>query len=543
MQQNGNGARRGGARAMTPIVTSSEMRRAEAAAMESGRVTGARLMEAAGRATCAAILDHWPDLARAPARVAILAGPGNNGGDGFVIARLLRARGWDVSIRTINDRGAWSGDAHAMRARAGGDLPLNPGQIADLAPDLVVDALFGTGLTRPVELPLTQADLAAIKAARRVAVDGPSGLCLDSGRGIGQVLAADLTVSFGWAKRGHYLADGPKYCGQLVLAPIGLRPGDLCAAASLDTGPVQLITPRREAARDFFLKNGAGRGPGGHKFSFGHAVCFAGGVGRGGAGRLAARAALRIGAGLTTVFCPPAALQENAARLDAVMLRPVTDAAEIAVALEDRRITGICIGPGHGGGARTREAVAAVLAAGLAAERGAVLDADALTAFAEAPDALWQATHSKTLLTPHDGEFARLFPDLADRLSQRPEKGPAFSRIDAARAAAARAGCCVLLKGPDTVIAAPDGAVFLHAAAYDRAAPELATAGSGDVLAGFATGLLARGHGPVEAACWAAWIHTECARAFGPGLIAEDIPEMVPSVLRALRDAGKETGY
>jgi hydroxyethylthiazole kinase-like uncharacterized protein yjeF len=263
-----------------------------------------------------------------------------------------------------------------------------------------------------------------------------------------------------------------------------------------------------------------------HKYSHGHALILAGGVGRGGAARLAARGALRVGAGLVTVGPPPAAIIENAAQLNAIMLRPVADADALAEILEDERINALCLGPGLGAGARTMGLVAAALGA----KRGTVLDADALTSFAEDPSKLFALLHENCVLTPHLGEFARLFPDLAAKLAEPVTKGPAYSKVDAAREAAARAGCVVLLKGPDTVIADPQGRAAINSAHYERAAPWLATAGSGDVLAGMITGLLARGFAPMAAAETAAWLHVEAARKFGPGLIAEDLPEMIPAV-------------
>lgn len=267
-----------------------------------------------------------------------------------------------------------------------------------------------------------------------------------------------------------------------------------------------------------------------HKYGHGHALILSGGPGRGGAARLAARGALRIGAGLVTVGCPPAALPENAARLDAVMLKPLGSDEDLALLLEgDARMNALCLGPGLGTGARERQLVAA----SLAAKRATVLDADALTLIAR--DAtLFAALHEDCVLTPHAGEFARLFSEMAKKLDAKPMSGPAYSKIDATRTAAARAGCVVLFKGPDTVIAAPDGRCSVNSAHYERAAPWLATAGSGDVLAGFIAGLLARGFAPMKAAETAAYCHVECALKFGPGLIAEDLPEMLPSVLRDL---------
>jgi len=254
-------------------------------------------------------------------------------------------------------------------------------------------------------------------------------------------------------------------------------------------------------------------------------------MGRSGAARLAARGALRVGAGLVTVAAPGSAMMECAAQLTAIMLKRCDDAEGLAAILDDTRLNALCLGPGLGVGQGTRDLVAAALGAG----RAAVLDADALSSFADAPEALFElARGTRTVLTPHGGEFARLFSDIAARLSERPEGGPAYSKIDATRDAAGRAGCTVLFKGPDTVIAEPNGRCSVHSAHYDRAAPWLATAGSGDVLAGFITGLLARGFDPARAAGVAAWAHVEAARAFGPGLIAEDLPEMIPAVLKSL---------
>lgn len=271
-----------------------------------------------------------------------------------------------------------------------------------------------------------------------------------------------------------------------------------------------------------------------HKFAHGHALIVSGPHGRSGAARLAARGGLRIGAGLVTVASPPDAMAENAARLDAIMLREVARAEDLAEVLEDRRINALCLGPGMGVGDGQAELVSVALGRGSRGEpRPTVLDADALTLLSQRPD-LFSALHGSCILTPHAGEFARLFPDIAEKLNAPATCGPAYSKVDATREAAARAGCVVLFKGPDTVISGPDGRAAINAAVYDRAAPWLATAGSGDVLAGFITGLLARGFSPFDAACTGAWLHVEAARSFGPGLIAEDLPEELPKVFRAL---------
>jgi hydroxyethylthiazole kinase-like uncharacterized protein yjeF len=360
-----------------------------------------------------------------------------------------------------------------------------------------------------------------------VAVDVPSGLCADSGRALvpagwpakngqalgGLIAEAQLTVTFHSPKLGHVLDAGPRHCGKLVVKDIGLRhmhDPEVVHTSGANTG-------------------GLAKRPTANKFDHGHALVLSGPSGRGGASRLAARGALRIGAGLVTLGTPPEAMIENAARLDAVMLRAIADADALAAILADRRINALCLGPGLGTHARE----AALVGAALQARRMTVLDADALTLLAgDLP--LFGLLHPQCVLTPHGGEFARLFPDIAARLAAPATTGPAYSKVDAAREAAARAGCVVLCKGADTVIAAPDGRCAVNAAAYDRAAPWLATAGSGDVLAGFITGLLARGFDPYDAACTGAWLHVEAARSLGPGLIAEDLPEELPRVFRAL---------
>ena len=271
------------------------------------------------------------------------------------------------------------------------------------------------------------------------------------------------------------------------------------------------------------------KAPGAHKYSHGHALVLAGPAGRGGAARLAARGALRIGAGVVSLGVPHDALAEHAAQVTAIMLAEIGEAGALARVLEDGRLNALCLGPGLGHG-RARELVPVALGSG----RACVLDADALTVYMKNPGKLFEILHENVILTPHAGEFSRLFPDLAARLAGPDVKGPAGPKVEATRAAAARAGCVVLFKGPQTVIAAPDGRCAINAAADERAAPWLATAGSGDVLAGFITGLLARAMAPMQAAEAGAWLHTECALSFGPGLIAEDLPEELPRVFRAL---------
>lgn len=400
---------------------------------------------------------------------------------------------------------------------------MDPKAVHDCDAALWVDAVFGTGLSRAIPVPVYWSLVAAREncvgdPARLVAVDVPSWLCSDSGRALGDrgYPACDLTVSFHGLKCGHVLADGPEACGKLALVDIGLTGvADACDLVRFD-----------DEASGILGKFA------GHKYEAGHALILSGGVGKGGAARLAARGALRIGAGVVTVGCPPGALQENAGALDAVMVRSVKGADGLAEALQDARINALCLGPGLGV-KRAAELVGVTLGGGRVEPRPTVLDADALTAMA-GDAGLFGALHDWCVLTPHAGEFARMFPDIAEKLNAPATKGPAYSKVDATREAAARAGCVVLFKGADTVIAAPDGRCSINSAHYERSAPWLATAGSGDVLAGFIAGLLARGFGPMQAAETGAWLHVECAREFGPGLIAEDLADMLPAVFRRL---------
>ncbi|WP_238364660.1 NAD(P)H-hydrate dehydratase [Mesobacterium pallidum] len=516
---------------MAELLGASEMRAVETAAIESGSVSGATLMERAGQGVVDAILAATTGWTAAARRAIVLCGPGNNGGDGFVIARLLAGGGWDVEVALLGDPARLPADARANHDRWNGQVvPLpftNKPRLGD-GQGVLVDALFGTGLGRGLGAEIAGVlmtfDQVDYHDWMRVAVDLPSGLCSDSGRvltdaqGRGPAFRADLTVSFHAMKRGHVLAEGPHHCGAVQVVDIGL--GAWCRAA----GP-EVLHEVQAADMGFALKQA------GHKYDHGHALVLSGPPGRGGAARLAARAALRVGAGLVTLAAPLRAVGEHAARLDAIMLLGLDGPPGLSELLEDGRITAICLGPGLGLGPATAELARVALQSG----RAVVLDADALSRFNRQPQALFDLTVGRdAVLTPHDGEFRRLFPDLAAGLSDPPVSGPAFSRVDAARAAAERAGCTVLLKGPDTVIAAPDGAVAVNAAVYGRAAPWLATAGAGDVLAGLIAGLLARGNPTFAAAAAGAWLHVEAARAFGPGLIAEDIPEALPSVFRSL---------
>ena len=481
------------------LLTPQQMGEADRLTIASG-VAGTLLMENAGRAVADAISRRF-----SPRPVAVLCGPGNNGGDGFVAARILAERGWPVRLALLGDRGALKGDAAAAAARWPGRVEVLGKAVLEGA-GLVVDALFGAGLARPIEGLAADVIVALNKQnILVVAIDVPSGIDGASGEIRGAPPKAALTVTFFRRKPGHLLMPGRIYCGKTIVAPIGIEPQVLDKIAP-DT-----------AVNDPSWWRGSvpWPDPAGHKYWRGHAL-IAGGAVMTGAARLAACSAARAGAGLVTVAAPEAAFPIYAAALTGVIVQPTASLHDFEALLADRRRNAALIGPGAGLGAETRDRVLAIFAASTAA----VLDADALTIFADHPAVLLDAIRAPCVMTPHEGEFARLFD-------------PAGSKLDRARRAAQQSGAVILLKGSDTVIAAPDG----RAAINENAPPALATAGSGDVLAGIVLGLLAQGMPPFEAAAAAAWLHGEAARRFGVGLVAEDLIETLPAVLSDLKQS------
>ena len=485
------------------VLTPEQMRTAEQAAIGGG-LSGRDLMENAGKQVAGQIIKRWTKR-----KVAVLCGPGNNGGDGFVVARLLKEGGWPVQVFL-------AGEAAMLRADAAAMAQAWTGQIASLSAaalsgaELVVDALFGTGLSKPLAgaVAETVARLNALDVPV-VAVDIPSGVEGESGRILGSAVAADLTVTFCRKKPAHLLLPGRMNCGETILVDIGV--GDAAVAVSspelFENAPRLWALPRR---RDE-----------GHKFTAGHAVVVSGGPWSTGAARLAAEAAQRAGAGLVTVASPSAALPVNAAHLTSILLAEVDSAMALASFLSDPRRNVIVLGPGMGVDGFARAKVRAALASG----RAVVLDADALTAFEDAPGELFEAIlefpQRAVVMTPHAGEFSRLFPDL------RHSPG---SKLTQARLAAKSSGAVVLYKGADTVIATPKGTAIINS----NAPPWLATAGSGDVLAGMIAGLLAQGMPALEAAAAAAFAHGETANRLGAGLIAEDLIAGLPAVIQWL---------
>ncbi|WOH69373.1 NAD(P)H-hydrate dehydratase [Bradyrhizobium sp. BWA-3-5] len=491
------------------VLTTTEMERADELTIAAG-TPGFALMMSAGQAVAEAAMDLVEE-----GPIAVVAGRGNNGGDGFVAAAELAARGRDVSVILLCERDSLQGDA-ALAARGWKYpvLPFNPQAIGK--PALIIDALFGAGLNRPVKGdPLEMIEAINANGAPVLAVDLPSGINGTSGAAMGAAINAVETVTFFRRKPAHLLMPGRKHCGRVRVVDIGIDPRVL-----------EEIRPRTfENVSQTWQNSFPVPAIDGHKYARGHAVVLSGEVASTGAARLAARGALRGGAGLVTVASPRDALAVNAAALTAVMVRAVDTPIEFAEMLADRRLSAIVVGPGAGIGERTRDFVHAALST----KRGLVLDADALTSFAEAPERLFESIkaseYPQVVLTPHEGEFPRLFSDISN-------KHPGRSKLERVRDAAERAGAVVLLKGPDTVVASPDG----RAAIAANAPPWLATAGAGDVLAGMIAGMLAQGVPAFEAACIGVWMHGEAAGEAGPGLIAEDLPEVLPAVFRRLYD-------
>ena len=494
---------------MIELLTTAEMAEADRFAIAGG-VPGIRLMEIAGRAVADAVTRR---SGRDIPSIVVVAGPGNNGGDGFVCARVLAERGYPVRLLLLGQRERLKGDA--AEAAAGWKGPVEPARPEGLSgAGLIVDALFGAGLDRPVEGP-ARGMIEAINESGPpiIAVDLPSGINGTSGTIMGVAVRASETVTFFRRKPGHLLLPGRLYCGSVEVADIGIPETVL---VSID--PKIFANAAALWTHCFPVPQ-----PGGHKYKRGHAVVVSGDVSHTGAARLAARGALRAGAGLVTIASPRDALAVNAASSLAVMVRPVDGPDELAGLLADARFNAVVIGPGAGVGERTR----AMVLAALSGERAVVLDADALTSFADSAETLFSAIKRRvpapTVLTPHEGEFSCLFK----YVSQIPE---VTSKCVRTQTASTQSGAIMLLKGSDTVVAAPDG----RASITENSPPWLATAGSGDVLAGFVAGLLAQGMPAFKAASAAVWLHGEAGNEAGPGLIAEDLPEALRAVYRRL---------
>jgi ADP-dependent NAD(P)H-hydrate dehydratase / NAD(P)H-hydrate epimerase len=524
------------------LLTNSEMAEADRLTIAGG-TPGSVLMEQAG----AAVAREAARLLPRHGRLAVCCGPGNNGGDGFVAARLLAAQEFTVELGLLGARDRLRGDAAlAAKSWTGNILA-----VEDLDLDsagLVIDALFGAGLARDLDGPAKAFVLRLNEWTKRtkkpiLSVDVPSGIDGSSGQIRGAAINAAHTVTFFRRKPGHLLLPGRIHCGGTSVADIGIDASVLAGIA-----PKTFVNCPAVWRERFPIPR-----VNGHKYSRGHAVVLSGGPAHTGAARLAARGALRAGAGLVTVATPGAALCIHATALTAIMTRVCDNADGLKSLLADRRMNTVVMGPGLGVGENTRTLVRAAL--NTDGESGAlpavVLDADALTSFADDAFGLAHMIRRRSggvVLTPHDGEFARLFGhagqndrsqwlglDMLEHVLLSHFDGlHSESKLDRARAAAALSGAVVVLKGADTVVADPEGMATIA----EDLPPWLATAGSGDVLAGIAGGLLAQSMPPFEAASAAVWLHGAAARHFGPGLIAEDIPENLPPVLRALFAGG-----
>jgi ADP-dependent NAD(P)H-hydrate dehydratase / NAD(P)H-hydrate epimerase len=473
----------------------AQMAQADALTIAAG-LPGSALMQRAGDAVAHEIVRRF-----GRGSAAVLCGPGNNGGDGFVTAVALAEAGWEVRVALLGERTALQGDAAHHAKRWTGDLERLSAAVLEGA-TVVIDAVFGAGLNRP--LPAAVSETLAIAVERRlpiVAVDVPSGVFGDTGAA-SSAAPAECTITFARKKPAHLLQPGRSLCGAVVVADIGIT----------DATIVSLRVECWENEPSLWLPKLPLTDISANKYTRGHALLY-GGYPMTGAARMAARAAARIGAGLTTIAVPQVAFDIYAASLTSIMVKPLEHQDDFPRLLSDRRYTAFSIGPGAGVNDTTRTGVLALLKL----KRPVVLDADAISVFAPDPGELFSAIAGPVVMTPHDGEFKRIFDVTGDKLAR-------------ARAAARISGCIIVLKGSDTVIASPDGRAIING----NAPSTLATAGAGDVLGGLILGLMAQGMEAFLAAAAGVWMHGAAAANFGPGLLAEDLPDLIPSVLRRL---------
>ena len=515
------------------ILTPKQMGEADRLTIEGG-VDGYQLMESAGQAVATAAIDllERKTGSGASGMVCILCGPGNNGGDGFVAAQLLEEEGWSVIIGCSVEVDDLKGDARQAAEEWGDEVYALSASLWDDS-DIVIDALFGAGLDRPVTGEIAELiDALNMSGLPVLSVDLPSGVEGASGQIGGSAVRADQTVTFFRKKPGHLLYPGKASCGRLLVVDIGIDADVLeeTGCCAFENGPALWLGNWPEALKPLDVIQAERLAD--HKFHRGHCLVLSGDALHSGAARLAARAALRAGAGLVTLAPPEEAAQSVAQHVTSIMIEPMKIAGSLDGLFDKRDCDILVAGPALGTGGDQQR----LIKQALELDMGLLFDADGITCFAEGVAAGSMsmammhdspaAQSGRLVLTPHEGEFARLFPDLSYRM--REEKR--LSKLDCAVAASQRSGAVIILKGADTVVASPDGYAVIHS----QGIPYLATAGSGDVLAGIVGGLMAQGMPAFDAASGAVWLHSQAGSTLGPGLISEDLIEVLPKVYEAL---------
>ncbi|WP_421779322.1 NAD(P)H-hydrate dehydratase [Kiloniella litopenaei] len=487
------------------LLSVRDMYLADDLAMKSG-VSGISLMEKAGQAVARAVCDIVPE-----GRVLVLCGPGNNGGDGFVAAAVLDDLGYEVKLYSMVSISELKGDALYFAKRWHGDVVHELGDANFQSADVIVDALFGAGLARPLDR--TCCRFAEWSRGRRVvSVDMPSGVSGDTGEIVGDLaFSAEKTVTFFMKKTGHCLYPGKDLCGDIIVADIGI-PKEVEVKLSSLSEENYLA---RENHPDLWSNQIPGYDYSRHKYHFGHSLVWGGEMS--GAGRLAAMSALRVGSGLVTVLCSEADRLVYALTSPSLIVDDHKDHAELVVFMRDRKVSAFVLGPGAGRGDGIKSFVSDVLKSCLVP---VVLDADGISVFEDKPEQLLSLLSEQVIITPHEGEFKRLFPDVRG------------GRLERARYAAVKAGCIVVLKGADTIIAAPDGRAVINT----NAPYWLAKGGTGDVLSGIITGLLAQGLSIFEAACAGVWLHSDAAYRAGSGMIADDLITCIGASMAPFKD-------
>lgn len=482
---------------MYEVLTNSQMAEADKLTIEGG-FDGYDLMCNAGESFVDTIVqsmvfDHC----------FILCGPGNNGGDGFVIGKLLRDKGCMVTLASVIPVDQFNGDAAKAASEWGEDVVLFKDVTGIAEHALVIDAVFGTGFSRKLDDEVVRVfDLVREGGHAVVAVDIPSGIDGNSGQADPHTLEADMTITFFRKKLGHVLMPGMALCGDVNIRDIGIA-DEVIKETGLS---VHENEPQLWQTRIPFPALDQ------HKYHRGHAVVL-GGENLTGAARLSSEAAMRCGVGLCTVVTSVDAAPVYRAGAAHVMVESFDKRKEFADHIQDERRNSIIMGPGAG--LEDKKELQEIILAALATKKAIVLDADALSCFEGEADILCKALHEKAVLTPHEGEFYKLFGDLDG------------DKVKRAREATQKTGAVILLKGPDTVIAAPDHVPVVN----NHASPYLATGGSGDVLSGMIGGFLAQGVNPFDAACIASWMHGEASLQLGAGMVSSDLIEIIPNIL------------